>query len=146
MELSRSLSYLMRRFSTQKCPLNLLCLITQYRCTYHPHTFVLENDFYIFTSIDSSCHFGTCICSDMLHRGSCYDYNCYFWLLSRQFDLSFVDQILIGGFTSNYYGNVFFSFFQAVVIEEVDSFLFRPHLGLRAKYHAVCSITCTTNN
>lgn len=29
-------------------------------------------------------------------------------------------------------------FFQAVVIDEVDSFLFRPHLGLRAKYHAVC--------
>ncbi|KAG9457617.1 hypothetical protein H6P81_002125 [Aristolochia fimbriata] len=26
---------------------------------------------------------------------------------------------------------------KAVVIEEVDSFLFRPHLGLRAKYHAV---------
>lgn len=26
---------------------------------------------------------------------------------------------------------------QAVVIDEVDSFLFRPHLGLRAKYHAV---------
>lgn len=26
---------------------------------------------------------------------------------------------------------------QAVVIEEVDAFLFRPHLGLRAKYHAV---------
>jgi ribosome biogenesis protein MAK21 len=24
-----------------------------------------------------------------------------------------------------------------VVIDEVDSFLFRPHLGLRAKYHAV---------
>uniref|UniRef100_M4DHT0 CCAAT-binding factor domain-containing protein n=1 Tax=Brassica campestris TaxID=3711 RepID=M4DHT0_BRACM len=26
---------------------------------------------------------------------------------------------------------------KAVVIDEVDSFLFRPHLGLRAKYHAV---------
>nr|CAN61791.1 hypothetical protein VITISV_015796 [Vitis vinifera] len=26
---------------------------------------------------------------------------------------------------------------QAVVIDEVDAFLFRPHLGLRAKYHAV---------
>lgn len=28
-------------------------------------------------------------------------------------------------------------FLQAVVINEVDSFLFRPHLELRAKYHAV---------
>ncbi|MBA0779268.1 hypothetical protein Gotri_003536, partial [Gossypium trilobum] len=27
--------------------------------------------------------------------------------------------------------------FPAVVIDEVDTFLFRPHLGLRAKYHAV---------
>ena len=27
---------------------------------------------------------------------------------------------------------------QAVVIDEVDAFLFRPHLGLRAKYHGVC--------
>lgn len=27
---------------------------------------------------------------------------------------------------------------QAVVIDEVDSFLFRPHLGARAQYHAVC--------
>ncbi|CAK9310566.1 unnamed protein product [Citrullus colocynthis] len=26
---------------------------------------------------------------------------------------------------------------KAVIIDEVDSFLFRPHLGLRAKYHAV---------
>ncbi|KAL9311515.1 hypothetical protein AtNW77_Chr1g0073841 [Arabidopsis thaliana] len=29
---------------------------------------------------------------------------------------------------------------KAVVIDEVDSFLFRPHLGLRAKYHAVCPL------
>lgn len=25
------------------------------------------------------------------------------------------------------------------MIDEVDNFLFRPHLGLRSKYHAVCS-------
>lgn len=30
---------------------------------------------------------------------------------------------------------------QAVVIDEVDNFLFRPHLVLRAKYHAVCDNT-----
>lgn len=30
-------------------------------------------------------------------------------------------------------------FFQKVVIDEVDNFLFRPRLGLRAKYYAVCS-------
>lgn len=35
-------------------------------------------------------------------------------------------------------------FVQAVVIDEVDCFLFRPHLGLRAKYHAVCPfINCS---
>lgn len=34
---------------------------------------------------------------------------------------------------------------QVVVINEVDSFLFRPHLGLRAKYHAVGSITYNAN-
>jgi ribosome biogenesis protein MAK21 len=28
---------------------------------------------------------------------------------------------------------------QMVVIDEVDSFLFRPHVGLRAKYQAVCN-------
>ncbi|ONM17623.1 Sodium/hydrogen exchanger 2 [Zea mays] len=26
-----------------------------------------------------------------------------------------------------------------VVIDEVDSFLFRPHVGLRAKYQAICN-------
>lgn len=31
---------------------------------------------------------------------------------------------------------------QAVVIDEVDAFIFRPHIGLRAKYQAVCLI-CT---
>jgi hypothetical protein len=29
---------------------------------------------------------------------------------------------------------------QMVVIDEVDSFLFRPHVGLRAKYQTVCNI------
>lgn len=40
-------------------------------------------------------------------------------------------------------------FLQAVVIDEVDSFLFRPHLGLRAKYHAVChrlSFSCSSHS
>lgn len=32
----------------------------------------------------------------------------------------------------------YFILLQAVVIDEVDNFLFRPRLGLRSKYHAVC--------
>ena len=36
-------------------------------------------------------------------------------------------------------------FWQAVVIDEVDTFLFRPHLGLRAKYHAVCPSSSCAN-
>lgn len=31
-----------------------------------------------------------------------------------------------------------FATLQAVVVDEVDNFLFRPHLVLRAKYHGVC--------
>ncbi|XP_018839909.1 uncharacterized protein C4F10.09c-like [Juglans regia] len=35
---------------------------------------------------------------------------------------------------------------KVVVIDEVDSFLFRPHLGLRAKYHAVWLFIFTADN
>lgn len=48
--------------------------------------------------------------------------------------------ILFFFFFSNFlsYACIKSSSVQAVVIDEVDAFLFRPHLGLRAKYHGVC--------